>query len=898
MPERARSTSPRAKAGIDLPISVPSPSRARNHYADTQQSHPKAHIPQDRERYRDVIGRKKDVSDLFPFQEIFLRILSFLSPSELAQIQRVSKYWARMSVDPQLWKRLYLARYPHPHHLRLIYTNPATEVGMTWASPLSSSSAGLRTPRSLRPIARLPSRAFPPPSPKRSPSITEGTLTPTLTPDRRASSVRGDVGRHEGIGHATPLSFRDVPGISDVMQGSGLTRLEGTVAPDEVGHGVRNDGVDWKLMLRLGTNWSNGNALSQSTITLPPSPSPSLTSYSTAVPPLSLSPSITHSHTRDQGQTEQFVALSPSFIFISSPLSPLVRVHTATSHSSSSSSSSSGKSSTPLGIIPPPPGWSSPHRPDNVTAIVADQSVVDLDDANLSDLEGALPARLVVFYQSGGFVLLTISSQSGAVGSGIKWKRESIHPPHIRPHSVKRRATAHQPLQGDPVVLAALHHPILISCTRDFHLSVYAFPSASPPSATTGADIPQPRHLKTLHSEVSFHPAALSLFPASTAEESADALSAQNITQERDEPDHFRAALTYCTPLYPSSWTVAVQELSISQRRGEVRRGEAYHVGRSIGDEDDTIVWPRKIRPVVGVKGKATGVGSDGRWCVLSGEGSQIQVYSLPHHTQRYDHDISENDTALDENGTRFRKRRVLDEEETPQPIVHSQTLLAHSTEITSLALSSGRCVSGGRDGRVLVWELDEDADEVGMGMGAHVHGKDSDIEGRIGRTVGYVEVKAGGRRSTWRGAAGPQHYIVDGKSDDESEIDSDVESVDEREDVSAVGYPSKHRSGHRGKPSLPHPASISSAARSLFLPRPPAGYLGSGSISGSASGSEDVRPAIRHLVFDEEKIVGLVRGGLLNGSNRESVGNAIDVGARVGLGRGEDVMKVWNFSG
>lgn len=26
----------------------------------------------------------------------------------------------------------------------------------------------------------------------------------------------------------------------------------------EIGTGVRNDGVDWKLMLRLGTNWYAG----------------------------------------------------------------------------------------------------------------------------------------------------------------------------------------------------------------------------------------------------------------------------------------------------------------------------------------------------------------------------------------------------------------------------------------------------------------------------------------------------------------------------------------------------------------------------------------------------------------------------------------------------------------
>lgn len=31
--------------------------------------------------------------------------------------------------------------------------------------------------------------------------------------------------------------------------------LERREEPDEVGYGIRNDGVDWKMMLRLGTNW-------------------------------------------------------------------------------------------------------------------------------------------------------------------------------------------------------------------------------------------------------------------------------------------------------------------------------------------------------------------------------------------------------------------------------------------------------------------------------------------------------------------------------------------------------------------------------------------------------------------------------------------------------------------
>ena len=44
------------------------------------------------------------IADLFPYQEIFLRILSFLSPADLTMVQRVNKYGSRMSMDPQVSK--------------------------------------------------------------------------------------------------------------------------------------------------------------------------------------------------------------------------------------------------------------------------------------------------------------------------------------------------------------------------------------------------------------------------------------------------------------------------------------------------------------------------------------------------------------------------------------------------------------------------------------------------------------------------------------------------------------------------------------------------------------------------------------------------------------------------
>lgn len=107
-------------------------------------------------------------------------------------------------------------------------------------------------------------------------------------------------------------------------------------------------------------------------------------------------------------------------------------------------------------------------------------------------------------------------------------------------------------------------------------------------------------------------------------------------------------------------------------------------------------------------------------------------------------------------------------------------------------------------------------------------------------RTVAYVEVRPGGRRPKWRGAAGP-HDEHDDDDDDEDELQPE-----------------------RSNLGLPHPQSISMAARSLFLPRLPEGF----------ERREVRRDVIRQLAFDEEKIVGLVREG-----------------------QGE-VMKVWGFNG
>jgi hypothetical protein len=46
---------------------------------------------------------------LFDLPELFLHILSFLEPADLARIQGVNTHWQRMAGDPELWRRLYLS---------------------------------------------------------------------------------------------------------------------------------------------------------------------------------------------------------------------------------------------------------------------------------------------------------------------------------------------------------------------------------------------------------------------------------------------------------------------------------------------------------------------------------------------------------------------------------------------------------------------------------------------------------------------------------------------------------------------------------------------------------------------------------------------------------------------
>lgn len=459
--------------------------------------------------------------------EIFLNVLSFLDAKDLIQVEAVCRYWRRMSLDQQLWKRLYLARHA------------------------KQSSA--------------------------------------------------------------------------------------------------NTSVDWKTLVKVSTNWSNGNARLHS---------------------LSPRKSEVESH-HTPSPSSHIVALSSSCVFVAYPSSPLLHLYP-----SNAAPSPDGQDLTdPLALIPPPPGWSSPHRPDLITALAVDRS----SRKEATEADDQQETRMAVWYASGGYAILGVVMRqpldsSSISSSGVTWRRIVTRPPD-ESLTRRNRRRHHITPASDPVVLCAFHWPLLVACTKRFYIQVLRLDTDA-----------SPKLLQTLHSPVAYHPAQLSL-EATTTDRNSDKGGGDVV-----------ASLAYSSPVYPNSWTLAVQKIHIrgNQDLGEadvVVAGECLGVSRStLKTAADRRVWPPGPPggDLEGVKGdRAVGIGLNDSWGVIAGQDNRIQVYRLRATT---------------------RTDRV---ERARGGLEHSQTLLAHASAITSISLARERFVSAGNDGRVLVWDLGAEGDHV-----------------------------------------------------------------------------------------------------------------------------------------------------------------------------------------
>lgn len=654
--------------------------------------------------------------------------------------------------------------------------------------------------------------------------------------------------------------------------------------------------IDWKLLTKIGTNWETGTA-AQYSLSPSPSPAPGLTERSPAnVTPTKASrhptrePMDAHrrisahgfssSHREGNQEGRHLLKLSPSFIFVAYPDSPLLHVHS--SQSDVETHQDQGKQNPPLALIPPPPGWSSPSRPDYITCITVDSNDMMAEASTSTRRE---PVRLVLFYQSGGFVVLSVKLDSTSTTAGrqprVTWTRLVVY----EPTDVSRRArrSAYTRRSGDPTVLCELDSPVLVSCTERFYISVWRLPDF----ATDAATHRLPVLLQTLHSPVSFHPATLRLkhLPRQDSAK-VNIEDAWKESESRCVSEAYRASLAYSVPLYPERWTLAVQDIDITlplnDPSGDVECGECFHVAKSImpGAKSLRNRWPLLPRSeIIGVKGdRAIGIGLGDTCCVLAGSDNQIQVYQLPDRSASL-----EPDTVAA--GGRWEPPHMAST--TRREIRHVQTLLAHSSAITAIALDLGRCVSAGNDGRILVWQVDRAA-EVLPAEGSEFEAEEAEPQGE-----GWVTVRPTlSGKSAEYGASSPAWSHVEvrtpRKTTSANENSCRQRNANPPSTSSARSIvPSASTSLHQQflpVPPVTHPLSLASAARE-YLISPRTGKVAADSADYRAQEEERASRIVEQLAFNEDRIVGLVRSREKRVAARGEGGSS-----------GHSVIKVWTF--
>jgi len=258
-----------------------------------------------------------------------------------------------------------------------------------------------------------------------------------------------------------------------------------------------------------------------------------------------------------------------------------------------------------------------------ITCIVQDQSI----PSNPPHTEQTVKAA--VFYASGSISLFKIRPHCPS-----EVTEEEIYIPPVPSE------------RTSPITIAAYHHPLLITLSSSFHLSLYQ------------VDKGTIKHTQTLSSFTSYPPHSLVL--------------------SHPSQQTYKLLLSYSAPIYPAHWGVAATELYISATSFFVsssRTWRAFDVPFGWLDEEKMSVvreqWSRKVSEVVATE-------TDGKWVILAGSDNVIQVYRL--HSRP-----------------------------TPGRLSFVRSLHGHLCGIRSMALSDGRCVSLGNDGCVWVWDLEGD---------------------------------------------------------------------------------------------------------------------------------------------------------------------------------------------
>jgi hypothetical protein len=227
-----------------------------------------------------------------------------------------------------------------------------------------------------------------------------------------------------------------------------------------------------------------------------------------------------------------------------------------------------------------------------------------------------------------------------------------------------------------PIIQVAYSHPMLITLSESFSLSVYDLTHEA---------------MQVIHVLTSF-----TSFPPSS------------LVLTMPEPQTYKLLVTYASPFYPAHWSVGVTEVilsgatlsapSLSPTRPPMlllstRSSRAFDLPAGWIDETKLRVareqWGRKVGSVAGTQ-------TDGRWVVLAPAVPE-EVYppggftpaSLPLQLYRL------SSPPLRAGAWAHPK------------LTFVRNLVGQTGPVSALALADGRCVSLGVDGKVWVWDLE-----------------------------------------------------------------------------------------------------------------------------------------------------------------------------------------------
>lgn len=237
--------------------------------------------------------------------------------------------------------------------------------------------------------------------------------------------------------------------------------------------------------------------------------------------------------------------------------------------------------------------------------------------------------------------------------------------------------TSYQLAQQPNIVTAAFSWPFVTTCTIDFRIRIYRLHEEG---QTTTLKLIAERRSYSCH-----WPACLRL------------------DRSKYNQSEFRLSIAYSNPIYPSGWSIGLQELYLDES-GVVD-------SRSACAKRSYVV--SKVLPSKDILARTSSIDQVGRLTSLSYEEPFVVVGSRDNGVFCFRVDAPEK-----------RSKSI--------SIRYLRTLQGHTGSVHSVSLNGGRCVTGGSDGKVQVWHLGDE--EVSI---ARATGVISMLKGRIRSNLG-----------------------------------------------------------------------------------------------------------------------------------------------------------------